>query len=266
MKGNMPKFALVIVSAVMVAFVVVATLISVADVRAQSMGINGCQDITESGRTFLTAKIVQAAPGDCIVVKAKKVKIDMSSFAIIGFNGTNVGIRVDDNAADGFQLVGPGAISNFDIGILLGSVSKPKIREVVIGPNSQRGVAMVGTLDGVVRENVIYDHPGQGILITDGARGNTVRRNAIVSNSFGVQMLLPGTSDNILEFNNVSGNTNDGIQIFNTAGDGNVIDSNIIVSNGGFDINVEDDPADVDVTDNVCLTENGAPMPGDFCP
>ena len=95
--------------------VILASLVALPLVgRAAPTLIHACTTISSSGSYVLGSNLY--ASGDCIVVDAPFVSIDMAGFAILG-NGDGAGIRADSGAERGGLEVRGGTIADFHTGI-----------------------------------------------------------------------------------------------------------------------------------------------------
>lgn len=207
---NTKKFF--ILTALLVAFFSV----NVTDAAAAPKSINSCETITDSGSYVLT-KNLQAA-GDCLVIEADNVTIDLNGFTIEG-DGTGHGIWDGDLPRQNLT-VRNGTVRNFRIGV---GFAKPG------GTHSSRCVierirAVQNTFFGIraglgatVRDNIASDNGGSGIFASGGSliAGNVVNNN----NNSGILALCASN----ITGNMVSGNG--GNNIF-TAGTGCTLNNN----------------------------------------
>jgi hypothetical protein len=111
--------------------------------------VSACQTIDQPGAYVLTQNL--AASGDCLVVNASNVTIDLAGFAITGSNtGSDSGILAGWDTAD--TVIRNGAIENFHTNVFIMS----GIVEDVRIDGGYRGVQMVkhGRASGNVIDNV----------------------------------------------------------------------------------------------------------------
>jgi parallel beta-helix repeat protein len=139
-----------------------------ATAAAKVTGLTSCQVITSPGKYRLDANVTGPV-GDCFIIDASGVTLILNGHTITTLGGTG-GIVVGGSGA---KIVGPGTVSGFAIGILLGG-----------GDNRVRGLTATESLWGIalasphnsVRGNVTTGN-GLGINALPGAGGNTIIGN-----------------------------------------------------------------------------------------
>ncbi len=109
--------------------------------------INQCKTITQSGSYVVTKNL--NANGDCIVVKADFVTIDLDGFLIEG-NGTGGGITDLGAFSNVGVTVRNGTVSNFFNGISLAS-STGMVERITSAGNTNVGIVLVS---GIVRDSI----------------------------------------------------------------------------------------------------------------
>jgi hypothetical protein len=200
-----------------VAFLFVGTIAPVAATAAPK-NVNSCGTVGASGSYELTKNLT--ASGDCLVVTADFVTIDLSGFTIFG-DGTGDGIKGD--VARKAITIRNGTIANFDDGIDFCAASEPAT------PGHQMVIEDIRAIDNA--------DAGICLLSLNVVAGLTVR-NSSASGNGGAGMALGGRA--VVSGNTVSDNTN-GIVISGTASIiGNTIAGNsnagILSGNHSFDI------------------------------
>jgi hypothetical protein len=175
---------------------------AVAEVTAQT-GISACQSVS-AGSYVLTQDIF--AVGDCLVVTADNVTIDLKGFQIRG-NGTGTGVKIE--APRKGLAIRNGTVRNFLIGI--GFSGSQLVVENIRATGNQVGIA-VGARS-VVRDSVASGNSSIGI--TAGIGGSTVTGNIVSANG--------------------SGTAGQGGL---TAGGGSLVANNVIDENNGIGLNV----------------------------
>jgi hypothetical protein len=135
--------------------------------------IAACTTITKSGSYVLTSNLTPAAPGNCIVVAADFVTIDLNGFTIrgntrppIGKEGSGITTLTSpsgDLSGHRATTVRNGAITDFEFGILLygPDLEVERIRAI---SNSDGGIIVLGGDGGtmVVRDCTVTGN-GHGI-------------------------------------------------------------------------------------------------------
>jgi len=139
--------------------------------------ITACQTIATSGSYRLTKNL--SAKGDCLVVTASRVEIDLQGHTIRG-NGTGIGVGDEP----GFP---PSSFSQFAITLRNGTIA-----------NFRTGVSLDGTEGGVVEQTRVVESGDVGITL----RSGRVRSNVVldVDGTFGIQVRFAGVvADNYVE-------------------------------------------------------------------
>jgi hypothetical protein len=156
------------------------------------IAISQCGKIDQPGSYRLVANLT--AEGNCLVLTADGVTINLAGFAITG-NGTGTAIVSRPAKATGIPqartVVRNGDISHFALAIdLSGTVERLRIT------SNGRGIS-VGV--GAVRDNVVQFNDATGIRLADGI----VTGNFVVGNGTGIVVEEAG----IVSGNQVAGNT-----------------------------------------------------------
>lgn len=236
---------------ILTAFLYASTLSMAAHgQRLETTFVNDCLgEITAPG-IFILQKDLTAFPSitgpdgfgaPCFIVSSVRVKIKLNGFDIIpdGFGVPVEGIRI---AASRVQVLGPGVIGVFDVGIQIAAVSDVKVREILFLQN-ETGIQLTSTSNSVIEGNILWAN-GVGIILDEMASDNIISGNEVFSNAeFGI-FLEGSANNNTVSRNNVSSN---GIE----APDG--LGSNIVL-NEDTEFNI--------VQDNIALDRRGDPMTG----
>jgi hypothetical protein len=157
--------------------------------------INSCATLDEPGAYVLGRNV--AAAGDCFVIRADFVTLDLDGFVVTG-NGT--GAAVVEHLAVGVKgtTVRNGAIRGFVTGIQLGNSSEATIDRVLLTGSSFTAIIAGDTATvtaskvvrngggislgqrGVVTGSTVNDNQGTGIRVGLGGKvsGNAVGRNS----------------------------------------------------------------------------------------
>ena len=134
-------------------------------VSAAPQAITTCKSITVSGPYVLTKNLTAA--GDCLVVKASNVTIDLGGYVLTG-NGTGRGVFAD--VGFGFRgiVVRNGVVTGFAHGVLLGGFNH------------------------VVDDVRVFDMTGSGIYVGDGSlvKGSVASDNG----DFGIWLVCPASA------------------------------------------------------------------------
>ena len=175
--------------------------------------VSTCGTLAATGSYILTANLT--ASGDCLVVKADFVTIDLAGFVISG-NGKGSGISTKGNP-DGVT-VRNGVIQNFKRGLDLRAAASVVVEGVRVFNNSVRGI-QVGA-DSLVQGNLASGN-GDGISVDDNSLvvGNVASENAQGGLDIGWNSTVTG--------NTASQNGQDGLE----AGNHNTISNNTASSN-----------------------------------
>ncbi|MGH7061379.1 MAG: hypothetical protein ACREFH_13400 [Stellaceae bacterium] len=192
-----------------------AATIAASAADAQQPGptkISKCQAIAQPG-SYRLANNLKAA-GNCLVITARGVTIDLAGFAIVG-NGTGTAITAKDAKAGSIPqartVVRNGEISNFASATdLSGTVEGLRV------VSNARGI-VVGV--GAVRNNIVQFNGSAGIKIADGI----VTGNLLIANDIGICVEEAG----VITGNQAAGNKI-GIEVKGTGSTlvGNIADGN----------------------------------------
>lgn len=141
--------------------------------------IKACQTISQSGSYRLTKNL--SAKGDCLVVTANRVEIDLQGHTIRG-DGTGAGVQDDPNSPiRQFAItVRNGTIGTFRVGVQLGSTTGV-VEQLHVVESGDIGIILSS---GRVRSNVVFDVGVIGIFVPGGA--------AVVSDNFVSQVGTTG--------------------------------------------------------------------------
>ncbi|MGH8490601.1 MAG: hypothetical protein ACREXS_17485 [Gammaproteobacteria bacterium] len=125
--------------------------------------ITTCQTISESGSFRLTRNL--SANGDCLVVTADRVEIDLRGHTI-GGDGTGTGVT-DQRRRGGFAItLRDGTIANFQQGVNLGQTEGSVVEQLRVVESGDVGITL---FSGRVRSNVVFDVDGSaGIQVGTG--------------------------------------------------------------------------------------------------
>ena len=247
--SKIPTFA-VVAAVLALGLGAYATESAAVPMDIQGDKIKNCAVITSPGFYRLVANLPAGGglldSGDCIVVGADDVTIDLAGFELSG-NGAGDGITDDGTSRLG-TVVRNGSITGFNNGINL-ALSVGAIVEHVRAIDSDND-GVVGGPKSIITGNIAIDNRfgingGENSIITGNvASGNSniginARKQSIVSgniaddNSQGISALEGSTiSDNIVSNNSAEGiivlsaNTVDGQQVTDATVTGNTVNSN----------------------------------------
>ncbi|HKD67043.1 MAG TPA: hypothetical protein VKB84_09415 [Candidatus Binataceae bacterium] len=181
--------------------------------------IERCQTIDQPGSYRLVKNL--RASGDCLVIKAQAVTLDLGGFAITG-DGTGTAIK-GEKAQPGTipqarTVVRNGDISQFALATnLSGTVEGLRVTSngkgifvpvgIVRGNNVQfNGSAGIEIADGIVIDNLVVAN-GTGIIVEEAA---VITRNEVSGNKVGMD--LTGTGNTLIS-NVVDGNSEIGLRV-----------------------------------------------------
>ena len=156
--------------------------------------INNCRTITQPGSYVVRDNLTGS--GDCLVVQADFVTIDLNGVVMTG-NGTGNGIT-DQNAGRRGVTVRNGTITGFSNGVDLRASRGVTVERVRTIANGNNGVT-IGQL-GLVSGGLSFDNTGIGILADTGSTiiGNTVGRNQIgISSGIGSSVINNTSRNNV---------------------------------------------------------------------
>jgi hypothetical protein len=131
--------------------------------------ITTCQTISESG-SYRLANDIGGVPGDCLVITASFVSIDLAGFSIVGGEGTAIIVPRSSGQLLGIA-VRNGSIYGFVNGVDLGSAVDSIVEGLRIevgGIGSTIGIAATG----IVRNNLVEGGRETGINATGIVTGN----------------------------------------------------------------------------------------------
>jgi hypothetical protein len=147
-----------------------------ATLFAAPQNLNNCQTISQPGSYVVNRNL--AAAGDCLVVAADSVTIDLDGFTITG-NGTGSGIVESPALATRRNVsVRNGTVTGFVNGVFFEHGESVTVERVNASGNSGSGIS-AGNY-ATVRANHASFNGDAGIRADKGANvsGNTVARNA----------------------------------------------------------------------------------------
>lgn len=166
--------------------------------------ITSCSTITEPGSYRVTRNLT--ASGDCLVIDASFVSIDLGGHVLTG-NGTNgIGIRLNSS---GF---GPGP-----------KRSGSEVRNGTI-TNFGRGISTLQS-DSLIERVKVLKNSSEGIGVSGGAKGVVIRQSSASENGDGI---IAGT-ENVLQQNVARKNERYGIGFISCP---NLLINNIATENG----------------------------------
>jgi hypothetical protein len=154
-----------------------ALLVSPALALAAPQNISACQTISLPGSYTLNKNLI--ALGDCIVIAASFVTLDLNGFVISG-SGTGTGIQETPSVPfPGFRgvVVRNGAVTNFANGVYFPNSTGVTVDHVNATLNTNNGIELGQR--PVVTSSRADENGGTGMLLDIGASvtGNTVGRN-----------------------------------------------------------------------------------------
>ncbi len=161
--------------------------------------INSCQTITQSGSYELTRNLTAA--GDCIILAANFVTVDLGGFTITG-KGTGIAVLTDQQANRRGYVVRHGMVTNFRRGVDLSNAIDAVIEGIYAENNSEVGI--VAGFSSIVTGNVVRGTGEVGIQALD---GSIVRGNVVIGTQKGSLNL--GNGIVVTRGTLVSGNTSD---------------------------------------------------------
>ncbi len=161
--------------------------------------INSCQTITQSGSYELARNLTAA--GDCIVLAASFVTLDLGGFTITG-DGTGIAVLTDQLANRRGYVVRHGMVAGFRRGVDLSNALDAVIEGIHAENNSEVGIG--AGFSGIVTGNVVRGSGEVGIQALD---GSIVRGNVVVGTQKGPLNL--GNGIVVTRGTLVSGNTSD---------------------------------------------------------
>lgn len=167
--------------------------------------VSTCGTLSAPGNYFLTTNL--SATGDCLVIAADNVAIDLKGKTITG-NGSGSGIT-DANSSHPFAIVANGKIRNFDTGIDLEDSGEAVISNLDSSKNTGEGIFIDGccnTLNSVTANS--NGSTGIDINSDDSSLSN------IQANANGDGGIFIDQCCNTLVGSTVSNNTGIGVEMF----------------------------------------------------
>jgi hypothetical protein len=147
------------------------TFVPGAGARAAPTLIAACQTINQPGSYVLANNLT--AHGDCLVITADFVTIDLAGFLISGSGSTGTAI-LRSQGGRGIS-VRNGSISEFVTGVDLGSAGGSIVEGLRVFGISGLVVGNFGIIaNGIVKDNVVAEFRGGGISATGTVTGNNV--------------------------------------------------------------------------------------------
>jgi len=217
-------------------------------------GVSSCQTLSAPGNYFLTSNL--SASGDCLVIGAANVAIDLKGKTIKG-NGSGSGIT-DGGSARNFAIIANGKISGFSNGVNLLASGQAIISNLNSSNNTAEGIIIgdcCNTLSAVTTNNngdvgiVIQDDDSNltniqanknangGILITQCC--NTLVGSTVSSNT-GIGVEMTGGGDSFVVASKIQKNSDIGLEM--ARGDNGVISSTTSKNGGdGMDLTTNGD-------------------------
>lgn len=188
-----------------------------------------CGSVIKSPGSY---KLHEDCSGQGIVIKASNVMLDLNRHTMTGTGMSgNYGIYAVD--VGNVQIVGPGVIKKYFIGIVLGEVGGIEVGSVTVRKSTTDGVnvqlAEAVSFDGTVSEN----NGGVGFYeaFTGGNSFHNVR--ATGNPQDGIEVV--DSFETQITKSTTSGNGDDGIFVVNGS-QGNFIANNTALGNGNFDL------------------------------
>jgi parallel beta-helix repeat protein len=203
--------------------------------EAAPVSINACGSVA-AGSYILTANL--AAVGDCLVVGADFVTIDLDGYTISG-NGTGRGITDGGDVRLGIAVRG-GTVQNFLTGIDLRKTTAVVVEEMRVVGNTERGMIVGG--NSLVRFNVANGNGTTGIFIGFFVSGSNsvVTGNAASQN--GVNGIDVYGTNGTVTGNTASQNTFDGVTVVGGSTN-STISNNTASENGRYGFQVDSCPS-----------------------
>lgn len=194
--------------------------------------IKRCEKIDQPGSYKLVNNL--HATGDCLVISADGVTIDLAGFAMTG-DGTGAAIKGPPQSSTKTipalrTVVRNGDISNFAQGIKLSGIA-----EGLRITSNHNGIS-VGV--GIVRGNTVQSNDAVGIDVADGL----VTNNVVIKNQTGISVREAA----VITYNAVEGNTV-GVDV---TGMGSTVIGNIIDDNSQIGLRIQ---CPSNITDNTAV-------------
>jgi parallel beta helix pectate lyase-like protein len=167
---------------------------------AEPTDITECQEITQSGSYMLANNLPGGsgllASGNCILIKADFVTVDLAGFVIRGTSGQGTGVGTSGEHSS--VVVRNGSVVNFNHGIDLEGGRANSVEGIRATSNKNIGIVVDGPIGsvGVVRNNAVANND-TGIS----ARG-LVTGNTSSGNRFGMSIERGSyVYENVVQFN-----------------------------------------------------------------
>jgi hypothetical protein len=155
-------------AAFVLALVAGATLLSPASRAWQPIAITACRTISQPGSYRLAGNLTAA--GDCLVITASLVTIDLAGFSITGPGvASGAGIRSSATSPIAGIAVRNGSIASFFIAVDLSSASASIVEQLRLVGNSN-GIEA----NGIVLNNTVLFSNNSGMNVTGTVKGNYV--------------------------------------------------------------------------------------------
>jgi len=149
-----------------------------APALAAPQNINNCQTISQPGAYIVNRNL--AAPGDCLVVAADFVSIDLDGFVLSG-SGAGAGIAVPFGAIRRGLTIRNGTVTGFAQGIDSANAVGTSVERVTASGNTSTGIN--GGDRAIVTRSHALNNGGDGIR---GGRGATITGNVVGDNQNGI--------------------------------------------------------------------------------
>lgn len=185
--------------------------------------IASCTAITDSGSYVVTRNLT--ATGDCLVVQADFVTIDLDGYVIAG-NGAGAGVTEFLSVGVHDVTVRNGIIRGFQRGIALGNSRAVRVERITATGNTFDAIA-AGDVASIVG-NTVADNGGNGVRLGQRA---LVTGNSVNDNASGI---LVGIGGNVAG-NTVGHNAGNGI----STAEGALVTNNVSRNNGSDGISVD---------------------------
>ncbi len=178
-----------------------AAVIFASDATARAQlpitSLAGCGKITRSGLYNLDRLNIGPVVGDCIIVAATNVVLNLNGAAITGV-GSGAGVHVTSRAGNTF-IEGRGAsINGFSNGIEI-DASKVAVENLIVSSNTAAGLLLNSASQAVIANITATANTDDGIRVFKGSN-NTISGSITVTSNGRYGLWLFGTS-----YNNVGG-------------------------------------------------------------
>ena len=192
---------------VVVALAVIFLRTAAAQAQPVVTSLAGCAKIAKSGIYSLDAPTVNAAPGDCIIITAANVVLNLNGATLTG-GGSGVGVHVASSASNAF-IEGRGAlISNFTDGIEIDS-TKAVVENFTTTANIDAGLFLKSASQAAISNFSANANSNDGVRISKGSY-NTVTGSVSATSNGRYGIWLSATNHNniggfLVEDNAVAG-------------------------------------------------------------